>query len=343
MTDSFLNTLKALCALNGTSGREDAVRAHLIDRVNNHCDYHVDALGNLICRVLGKRRAKNTVMLSAHMDEVGFMITDVTKDGDLRFDAVGGIDKKVVCGKAVTVGDRAVHGVIGVKPIHLTDKADSGKVPELDELFIDIGAASKEEAQQFAQVGDAAYFQSEWRDLGEHKVKMKALDDRFGCAVLLNLIERTPAVDCTVAFLVQEEVGLRGAGPAAFQVRPDAALILETTTAADVAGVSGAETVCHLGGGAVVPFMDRSTVYDRALFQTAFDCAKQAGIPVQTKTRVAGGNDAGAIHKSCAGVRVLNVSLPCRYLHSASTVADKRDMDACIALCDALLPVLADA
>lgn len=343
MTDAFLQTLKTLCALNGTSGREEAVRSYLIERIKDHCDYIVDPLGNLICEVRGKRRAKNRVMLSAHMDEVGFIITDVTCDGFLRFDAVGGIDKKVVCGKAVTVGDRAVNGVIGVKPVHLTDQADAGKVPELDALFIDIGARTKEEAQQFAHIGDAAYFQSEWRDLGEHKVKMKALDDRFGCALLLDLIERGPAADCTVAFLVQEEVGLRGAAPAAFRIRPDYALILETTTAADVAGVSGAERVCHLGAGAVVPFMDRSTVYDRALFQTAFDCAKANGIPAQTKTKVAGGNDAGAIHKTGAGVRVLNVSLPCRYLHSASTVADRRDMDACIALCDLLLGELADA
>ena len=343
MTDAFFSALKALCALNGTSGREDAVREYLIGRIKDHCDYHVDALGNLICRVPGERRAKNKVLLSAHMDEVGFIITDVTAEGYLRFDAVGGIDKKVVCGKAVTVGDKAVYGVIGVKPVHLTDKADEGKVPDLDALFIDIGASSKDEALQFARVGDAAYFRSAWRDLGDSKVKMKALDDRFGCAALLDLIERGPAYDCTVAFLVQEEVGLRGAGPAAFQVQPDYALIFETTTASDIASVSGTEKVCCLGAGAVVPFMDRSTVYDPALFRTAFDCAKKHDIPIQTKTKVAGGNDAGAIHKTGAGVRVLNVSLPCRYLHSASTVADKRDMDAVLALRDALLAVLANA
>ncbi len=343
MTDAFMRTLKDLCALNGTSGREDAVRDYLISRMQGKCDYIIDPLGNLLCSVKGKQRAKNRVMLSAHMDEVGFIITFITPEGYLRFEAVGGIDSKVVCGKTLLVGDAAIPGVVGVKPIHLTDKAEAEKVPAIHDLYIDIGASNQEEAEALVSVGDAAYFDSTWRDLGTSKVKSKALDDRFGCAVLLDLIENGAEYDCTVAFLVQEEVGLRGAGVAADRIRPEYAIILETTTAADVAGAKGAEAVCRLGNGAVVPFMDRATVYAPELFRTTFAAAKANGIAVQTKTRVAGGNDAGEIHKHGCGVRVLNVSLPCRYLHAGSTVADRRDMDACIALLNVMLARFADA
>ena len=343
MTDAFMETLKTLCSLNGTSGREDAVRAFLMDRIGEKCDCVVDALGNLICTVKGKRPAKNKVMLTAHMDEVGFIITDVTSQGYLRFDAVGGVDSKVVCGKTLAVGDAAIPGVVGVKPVHLTDHDKQQTVPELRDLYIDIGAASKAEAEALVHVGDAAYFDASWRDLGASKVKSKAIDDRFGCAVLLDLIETGADVDCTVAFLVQEEIGLRGAGPAAYRVQPDYAIILETTTAADVANVSGAEEVCRLGAGAVVPFMDRTTVYAPALFGQTMNAAKEHQIAAQTKTKIAGGNDAGMIHKTNAGVRVLNISLPCRYLHSPSCVADKRDMDAVAALARVMLSQLADA
>ena len=339
----MLETLKTLCELNGTSGREEDVRAYILERIEGKCEIKVDALGNIVAFKEGKKRAKNKVMISAHMDEVGFIITYITDDGYLRFDCVGGIDEKVIVGRAVTVGEQNVPGVIGIKAIHLTDKAEEGKVPEISAMDIDIGAADKKEAEKYVSIGDSAYFISDFELFGENKVKSKALDDRFGCSVMIDMIENGVDYDTWFAFLVQEEVGLRGASAAAYTIEPDYAIVLEATTAADVAGVKKEERVCALSKGAVVSFMDRSTVYNRELFKRAFELAKENNIPCQTKTAVAGGNDAGAIHKSGKGVYTLTVSLPCRYIHSSTSVADIRDMDACKKMAKVLLTEFANA
>ena len=339
----MLETLKTLCELNGTSGREEDVGAYILERIEGKCEIKVDALGNIIAFKEGKKRAKNKVMISAHMDEVGFIITYITDDGYLRFDCVGGIDEKVIIGRAVTVGEQNVPGVIGIKAIHLTDKAEEGKVPEISAMYIDIGAADKKEAEKYVSIGDSAYFISDFELFGENKVKSKALDDRFGCSVMIDMIENGVDYDTWFAFLVQEEVGLRGASAAAYTIEPDYAIVLEATTAADVAGVKKEERVCALSKGAVVSFMDRSTVYNRELFKRAFELAKENNIPCQTKTAVAGGNDAGAIHKSGKGVYTLTVSLPCRYIHSSTSVADIRDMDACKKMAKVLLTEFANA
>lgn len=339
----MLETLKTLCELNGTSGREEDVGAYILERIEGKCEIKVDALGNIIAFKEGKKRAKNKVMISAHMDEVGFIITYITDDGYLRFDCVGGIDEKVIVGRAVTVGEQNVPGVIGIKAIHLTDKAEEGKVPEISAMYIDIGAADKKEAEKYVSIGDSAYFISDFELFGENKVKSKALDDRFGCSVMIDMIEYGVDYDTWFAFLVQEEVGLRGASAAAYTIEPDYAIVLEATTAADVAGVKKEDRVCALSKGAVVSFMDRSTVYNRELFKRAFELAKENNIPCQTKTAVAGGNDAGAIHKSGKGVYTLTVSLPCRYIHSSTSVADIRDMDACKKMAKVLLAEFANA
>ena len=328
----MLETLKTLCELNGTSGREERIREYILGRINGKCEVTVDPLGNILAFKKGKNKAKNTVMLSAHMDEVGFIVTYITDDGYLKFDCVGGIDEKVIVGRSVTVGEKQIPGVIGIKAVHLCDGEERGKASKTSQMYIDIGADSKEQAEEYVEIGDAAYFVSPFIKLSEMKVKGKAIDDRFGCALMLEMIDSELLYDTHFAFLVQEEVGLRGAGAATYTVKPDYAIVIEATTAADVAFVSGADCVCRQGEGAVVSFMDRSTVYDRQLYKDAFRLAKEKGIAIQTKTAVAGGNDAGAIHKSIGGVKTLTVSLPCRYIHSASSVADIRDMDACRAL-----------
>lgn len=339
----MLETLKTLCEMNGTSGREDDVREYILERLEGKCSMRVDALGNIIAFKEGKNRAKNKVMISAHMDEVGFIVTYITEEGYLRFDAVGGIDEKVIVGRTVTVGDKNIPGVIGIKAIHLTDKADEGKVPEISSMYIDIGAADKKEAEAYVSIGDSAYFISDFEHIGENKIKSKAIDDRFGCSVMIDMIENGTEYDTYFAFLVQEEVGLRGAAAAAYKVEPDYAIVLEATTAADVAGVKKEDCVCALSKGAVVSFMDRSTVYNRDLFKRAFELAKENGISCQTKTTIAGGNDAGAIHKSGKGVYTLTVSLPCRYIHSATSVADITDMEACKKMAKVLLAEFANA
>ena len=332
------NILKQLCLVDGVSGRESLVRETIISLLPSDCEYSVDALGNLIVKKKGKRTSKNKIMLSAHMDEVGMIVTFIEQDGSLKFSTVGGIDPDVIVGSCVRINN--ICGVIGSKPIHLKSAQDRSKSISVDDLFIDIGASCKEQAEELVNLGDVATFDSGFLEFGEKKIKSKAIDDRFGCAVLLKLLKEDIDYDFTCAFLVQEEVGLRGARPATYSTNPDMAVIFETTTAADTPLSSGKDKVCVLGSGAVVSFMDNATIYDSELYKLAFLTAKENNILCQTKTAIAGGNDAGAISQSRCGVKTISISLPCRYLHSACCVADEKDMDAILNLAKNFLPKL---
>lgn len=324
--------LRKLCCCNGISGDENSVRTLIIDETRDFADEIIaDNLGNLIVKKRGRQRAENKLMLSAHMDEVGFMVTDITPDGYIKFDEVGGIDRRVLPGKSVTVGSRKTAGVIGVKPIHLSKGEESGTIPKISEMYIDIGADSLEEALNYVSYGDSINFASGF-ELNDYTVKSKALDDRFGCLVLIELIKSDLKYDAVFVFSVQEEVGLRGATTAAYTVNPDFAIVAETTTAADIPEVDGLKQVCALGGGAVISVMDKRTIYDKELVKAAFAAAEKTGAKVQYKRAAVGGNDAGAIHRSRNGVRTLAVSLPCRYLHSPSCVANRDDCESVIML-----------
>ncbi len=318
--------LKELCGLNGISGREDAVREFIISKLPEECKYRVDSLGNLIVQKKGRSTPKNKVMLTAHMDEVGFIITYITDDGFLKFSCVGGIDERVIFGRAVTVGRNGAHGVIGSKAFHQLTSDERMKVPKTDDMYIDIGAKDRKEAEKYVSLGDSAYFDSEYIEFGDGFIKAKALDDRAGCMMLLNLANSDRAYDLTLCFLVQEEIGTRGAVTAAFAEQPDYAIVLESTTANDIPDVPESKKVCKLGGGAVISFMDRGTVYNTELYKKAFCVAKENKIPAQTKTVVAGGNDAAAIHKSRGGVKTVTLSVPTRYIHSPSSVAKAEDI-----------------
>lgn len=309
-----LKLLQTLCSLNGISGNEDSVRDFIVQEITPFVtDLQIDPLGNVIAFKKGASRAKTDLMLSAHMDEVGLIVTHITDDGKLKFTTVGGIDKRILIGKKVLVGE--IPGVIGAKPIHLLKGDEKGTAVPLDDLSIDIGAASKEEAETVVALGDAVYFET-ISDFSGETVKAKAIDDRAGCAILIDLIKQDLAYDMTFVFCVQEEIGLRGAKVAAYSVDPQAAIVVESTTAADIPGVEAEKQVCRVGEGPVVSFMDRATIYDKDYYKLAFALAKAENIPCQTKHAVAGGNDAGAIHASKGGVRTIAVSLPCRYLHA---------------------------
>ena len=317
--------LKDLCLLNGTSGREDAVRNYIIEKIKDKCEYSVDVLGSVIAFKKGKKAPDKKVLVAAHTDEVGFIITDITDDGYLRFAPVGGIDAAVVLGRRVDIN--GIKGVVGAKAVHLLSDDEKKNEPAFDKLAIDIGAADKAEAEKAVSLGDCAYFASDYCEFGDGFIKSKALDDRIGCMLMIELINSDLEYDTYFCFNVQEEVGLRGSGCSAYAVKPDVAVILESTTAADIDGVTGGDKCCVLGKGPVVSFMDGRTIYDKQIFDLAFEVAKENNIKIQTKTKIAGGNDAGAIQKSGAGCRVAAVSLPCRYIHSGSSVVKIGDIE----------------
>ena len=337
----MINTIKELSLLNGTSGRETKIREYIISKIDGKCDWHTDALGNIIAFKKGQKTPSHKVMLDAHMDEVGIIVTYITSDGMIRFSPVGGIDTKVLLARQI-IFDNGTLGVVGIKPIHLSKGDERTKIPDADSLYIDIGADSKEDAEKYVKIGDTGVFLSDFVEFGDNKIKGKALDDRVGCAVLLDMINSDLEYDTYFSFSVQEEIGLRGATTSAYGINPDYAIVLETTTAADLIDVPEHKKVCKLGEGATVSFMDRSTLYSKELFDTAFRVAAEKDIKIQPKTVIAGGNNAGAIHKARAGIKTITINTPCRYLHSPSSVCDTRDIENVRKLAEALLTVFAE-
>lgn len=313
--------LKKLCSIDGTSGDEALVRDFIICEIDGFCEWRTDALGNIIVFKKGKKIPVKKVMLDAHTDEVGLIITNITAEGFLKFKTVGSIDTSALLFRNVKING-SINGVISGKPIHLLEKSETEKLPDKDNLYIDIGATSKEDAESYINVGDRAVICGKTEIVG-NKVISKALDDRIGCAILIKLIKEYNEYDFHASFSVQEELGLRGAKTAAFAIGPECAIILEGTTAADIADVPTEKTVCNLGEGPAVSFMDGATMYDREFYNAALN----SGVLCQPKRATTGGNDSGAIHLSREGVRTVTISVPCRYIHTASSVADLSDIE----------------
>ena len=328
---SSVELLETLSGAFGPSGCEDAVRELIIEQTSDlDLSPGTDRLGN-VCFCLGEGEGKKKIMLSAHMDEVGFMVTEITDKGYLKFGKVGGISPEVIAGRHVLVGDenRQVCGVIASKAIHHKNSEDRLKPEKIEKLVIDIGAKNKDEAKALADIGTFVTFAPNFSRFGKdgRMLHSKALDDRLGCALLIELlrklkkIENELPLEVHICFTTREEVGISGATVAANVIRPDYAVVLETTAVADLPDVTENSRVATVGGGGALSLMDRSTIYDRALIDTALDVAKENGIKVQVKKFVSGGNDAGHIHKSGTGVRSLALSAPTRYLHSPNCVA----------------------
>ena len=336
----MLELLKTLCALPGPSGEEDAVRAFIREQAEPHADeIRTDAMGNLMIFRAGARKPEKPMLVCAHMDEVGLIVKRITDDGMLKFGFVGGIDPRVVIGRRVKFGDTA--GVVGIKAVHLTKASERRRMPDTKDLYIDIGASSKKAAQAKVSLGDYGVFDSDVVEFGDGLLKAKAIDDRVGCAVMLKLLEEKPALDTWFVFTVQEETGLRGSATAAFALDPAACLVLEGTTAADLAEAPGHKQVCALRRGPVLPFMDRSTIYDQTLLTQLRDTAVQLGLPWQLKQMTSGGTDAGRIHKIRAGVPTVGLAAPVRYIHSPVSVAAVCDMENMLVLARSFLQGLA--
>lgn len=334
---AILKNIEKLSGLCGVSGCEDAVRVEILSQLENLCDCEVDPLGNLLAFKKGKHPPHKKIMLSAHMDEVGFVITHVEDSGLLRFAPVGGIDSRVVVGKSVEVGEKRIYGVIGVKALHQADEKERDEPLKLEDLTIDIGAETRDQAEELVSPGDRAVFYARYQTLGKDKIMGRAFDDRAGCALLLALAGTNLEYDCHLAFTVQEESGCTGAVTAGYTVDPDISIVVETTTASDIAGVAPDKVVCKLGAGPVVSFMDRGTIYDGGLYRLAMDTAERLNLPVQTKEGVFGGNESRSIQVARSGAKVVAVSLPCRYLHSPSCVLQVDDIHNTLTLLEGLI------
>ncbi|HHY28480.1 MAG TPA: M42 family metallopeptidase [Desulfitobacterium dehalogenans] len=330
--------LKILSELNGTSGDEKEIRHTLAAELEPFVhSVSTDKMGNLIVQK-NPQVSGPKVMIAAHMDEVALMVTSITSDGFLKFQPVGGIDPRILISKPLKIN--ALMGVIGAKAIHLQKPKEREQALKIEQLYIDIGAKSKEEAEKHVKIGDYAYFFTETETLGQGYLKGKAFDDRVGCAILAELLRRDYSINLVGAFTVQEEVGLRGATVAAYHVQPDFAIVLEGTVSAHMMEVEEGEWVTEPGKGPALSIMDSSTLYRPQLLRQVIDLAEKMGIPYQLRKGHSGGNDAGRIHLTREGIPTIAISIPCRYIHSTVSVLAEKDIENALGLVDGILKAI---
>ena len=323
--------LKRLCEAMGISGQEAEVRAVIREELGGKVDeMRCDTMGNVIVRKGPEHGPR--VMLAAHMDEVGLMISGITKEGCLRFVKAGGTDDRVILSKVVLVGKSRIPGVIGPRPHHLeTDKERETPVKS-DKLYIDIGCKSREEAESKVKLGDPVIFDTSFAEFGEGYVKGRALDDRIGCAVLVEILKQDWSIPVWGVFTSQEEVGCRGATIAAYSIQPEMGIALEGTVSADVAGVEDEGLVTQPGNGPAIGIMDAGSIPNRHMLAQVVSLAKQHGVPFQFRRTTTGGNDAGPIQRSQGGSATVTISVPCKNIHSPVAIASVSDFDNCVRL-----------
>jgi putative aminopeptidase FrvX len=321
----------------GPPGGEKEVREILTRELEEYADdVKTDKLGNIFFHHHGKDGCPR-VMLAAHMDEVAFMVTFTEKGGFLRFHTLGGITSNIMPGQMILLrgGKGDLRGIIGTKPPHITKEEERKKVVAIEDLFIDIGAESLEEAEaKGVEIGTTAVFDVRFTELGNGYLRGKAFDDRAGCTVLAEVFKALKDSQCNLVAVgtIQEEVGLRGARTAAWQADPDYAVALEGTFAADVPGSRPDKVSAKLRGGPVVTIADRTLIAHPTVLKTLVKVGKEKAIPFQFKKVPSGGTDAGAIHLVKAGVPSGVVAVPCRYIHGPASVTHIDDLRNTIAL-----------
>ena len=326
-----MDLLERLCNATAVSGDEREVRAIVLEQVKPVAvQVKVDALGNvLVTRTerippasTGEKRLR--VMLAAHMDEVGLMIVENENDGFFQFETMGGLDVRLLMGKPVLIGKDHIPGVIGAKPVHLTTPEERRRSFTTESLHIDVGPdrASK------VNVGDRATFATRFSRIGL-SMRAKALDNRLGVALLIELIKNSlPNIDLQAAFTVQEELGTRGAQVAAYALNPDLAIAIDSTPANDMPSWDLSPNAFYntrLGAGPAIYLADAGTLSDPRLVRHLVETADKANIPYQFRQPGGGGTDAGAIHRQRQGIPSISVSVPCRYIHTPAGIARLED------------------
>ncbi len=328
--------LKKLCEEYGASGHEKRIRDIIIDEVKDYCDeVKIDNIGNLICRI---GSGKPVYMFDAHMDEIGFVVKYIDDKGFLYFVPVGGFwPPTVINQRVVVLGDKEVTGVIGSKPPHIMDEEEMKRPLKLKEFFIDVGASSREEVEQMGiHVGDPVVWKSTFEEVGDNLIS-KSLDNRIGVLVLIEMIKSVKKFDGTLYFVfsVQEEVGLKGARVAAYNIQPDISISVDTGLAGGSPAVQEKEAPPKLGMGPIITYVEAS---GRGLMASPYvnswlvDIAKKYEIPYQVDVTDGGMTDAAIIYITGRGIPSASVGIPSRYIHSPNEMISKRDVENTIKL-----------
>lgn len=330
--------LQQLTEAVGVSGEEKEVRRLIRDLIVDHVDeWRVDSLGNLIALKKSTGESNLRVMVDAHMDEVGLMVIDIDSDGTLRFEKVGGIDDRTLLGKVVQVGPKKITGVIGGRPVHLSTATERETVVKHKDMRIDIGAKKKEDASAKVSIGDRAAFVTQYEEWGTTAIG-KAFDNRVACAALVELLRGEPLpFDLYAVFTVQEEVGLRGAKVVSYAIRPDVALVLESTPAHDLPKKEDISSNVMLGKGPAVYVMDAHTIQHPKFVAHIMQVAAANDIPYQIRQPGGGGTNAGAIQPAHGGIPVATLAVPGRYAHTPNMMINLDDYANLIKLVSATL------
>lgn len=333
--------LKKLTEANGVSSDEKEIRLLIRDLVDGVVDeWQVDSLGNLIATKKGTGESDMRVLIDAHMDEVGLMITGFDRDGTCKFKTVGGIDDRALLGKVVRVGPKKLTGVIGARPIHLLESSQRKKVVKVDAMRIDIGAKTKDGAARKVKPGETATFETAYEEAGDYAFG-KAFDDRTGCAILIELLRGDPfPFDLVAAFTVQEEVGLRGAQVVGYATKPDVALVLECTPAYDQPNERDVSPNVALGKGPSVYVMDARAIQDPRLVSHITRTATANDIPFQIRQPGGGGTNTAAFQMAAGGVPSATIATPARYIHSPVSMINLSDFDKVVLLAEVSLRTL---
>ncbi|MEM2263108.1 MAG: M42 family metallopeptidase [Candidatus Bathyarchaeia archaeon] len=339
---TIVEILEKLSNACGVAGREDEVKKIMKDFLKPCVDeISEDKLGNIIGVKKGKKNAPK-VMLAAHMDEIGLFVKTISKDGFLQFTKIGGIDDRILLAQKVIVHTEKgpLHGIIGSKPPHIQKEEERKKVFTYDELFVDIGAESQEEAKKMGvKIGDPVSFDIKFARIGNDVVIGKAFDDRVGCAVMIEAMKMLKETECTIYAVgtVQEEVGLRGATVAAFGIYPDVGIALDVTVAGDVPGVKEVEAPVKMRRGPAIEIADMSLITHPKVLRLLVEAAEENNIPYQLETGLPGSTDAARIALTREGVPSGVISVPTRYIHSPASMVSLKDVENAVKLTVAAL------
>jgi putative aminopeptidase FrvX len=334
---SLPENLEKLSNARGVAGREEEVRNLMITLLKPYADeVIVDKMENVIAVKKGKANSSK-IMLAAHMDEVGLMIKTITKDGFLQFTKMGGIDDRILLAQKVNVltEKETLPGVIGSKPPHIQKEEERKKIVSYDEMFIDVGAANRDDAKAMGvKVGDPVAFDVQYVKLGKDAVMGKAFDNRAGCAVMVETFKLLGQTDCTVYAVgtIQEELGLRGAATAAYGVDPDVGIALDVTIAGDTPGVREFDTSVKMGKGPALTVSDSGLITHPKVLRWLIDTASQNGIAYQLETGLLGTTDAARMALTRQGIPSGTISIPARYIHSPVGLVSLKDTENCAKL-----------
>ncbi len=327
------STLKSFCETPGVTGSEDKIRKNLISHLKSNVDdILIDRAGNVIAT---KKGSSPKIMLAAHMDQIGLMINKIDKNGFLRFLTVGGFDDRTLLAQRVLVHttEKSIYGVIGAKPPHIATPKERKQIVEKKDLFIDVGAKDEKQVEEMGiNIGDLVTFDRKLVHLGNDRiVSSSATDNRAGLVMMVRVMEMLSEEDISAEVYavgtIQEEVGLRGAGLAAYKIYPEYALALDTTVSSDTPGISEQENKLKLGGGPAIKFIDASVIADPKIRDLLINCAEKAEMPYQKDADVRGGTDAGRIFLTKEGIPCGGISVPSRYIHTSVEVVNLDDIE----------------